>query len=92
MELPADQLARLAGTYKDPESGYEVRIQPEGNRLRAFEVAEESVMLLVPTSPTRFRIEGVQYTATFQLSEGRATALIMEAPGMPTYTLKREGS
>ncbi|HEV2845676.1 MAG TPA: alpha/beta fold hydrolase, partial [Thermoanaerobaculia bacterium] len=90
VELPADQLARFAGTYKDPESGYEVRVKPEGNRLRAFEVAEGSVMLLVPTSPTRFRIEGARYTVTFQLSEGRATAMIMEAPGQPTYTLKRE--
>ena len=44
------------------------------------------------TSPTRFRIEGMRDTATFQLSEGRATAVVLEAPGDPSLTLKRDGS
>ena len=92
VELPADQLARLAGTYKDPESGYEIRIEPLGNRLRAVEVGEGTTMVLVATSPTRFRIEAMRDTATFQLSEGRATAVVLEAPEEPSLTLKREGS
>jgi hypothetical protein len=57
VELPADQLALLAGTYKDPESGYKIRVEPVGNRLRAVEVGEGSAMALVATSPACFRIE-----------------------------------
>lgn len=91
VELPADQLARLAGTYKDPESGYELKVETLGDRLRAEEVGEGSLLVLVATSPTRFRIQGMTDTATFQLSEGRATAVVLEAPGEPSLTLKREG-
>lgn len=91
VELPADQLARLAGTYKDPESGYELKVEALGSRLRAEEVGEGSILVLVATSPTHFRIEGMTDTATFQLSEGRATAVVLEAPGQPSLTLKREG-
>jgi pimeloyl-ACP methyl ester carboxylesterase len=91
VELPADQLARLTGTYKDQESGYEIRVEILGNRLRAVEVGEESTLVLVPTSPTRFRIEGMTDTATFQMSEGRATAVVLEKPGAPSLTLRRAG-
>jgi len=92
MEVPADQLARLTGTYKDPESGYEIRVEPLGNRLRAIEVGEESTLVLVATSPTRFRVEGRTDTVTFQLSEGRATAVVLEQPGTPSLTLTRKDS
>jgi pimeloyl-ACP methyl ester carboxylesterase len=94
VELPADQLARLTGTYKDRESGYELRIETLGNRLRATMVGEGSIMVLAATSPTRFRIEGMspQDTVTFQLSGGRATAILLEAPGAPSLTLTREGT
>ena len=94
VELPADQLARLAGTYKDRESGFEVRIETVGNRLRALAVGEGSTMILAPTSPIRFRIEGAApgNTVTFQLSEGRPTAVVLEAPGAPSLTLTREGT
>ncbi|HEX6901485.1 MAG TPA: alpha/beta fold hydrolase [Thermoanaerobaculia bacterium] len=90
VELPADQIARFTGTYKDGESGYEIRVQAAGNRLLAVLVDEESNMVLVPTSPTRFRIEGMTDTMTFQLGGGVAT-LLWEAPGLPSLTLKREG-
>jgi pimeloyl-ACP methyl ester carboxylesterase len=92
VEVPADQLARLTGTYKDRESGYTVRVETLGNRLRAVEVGEDSTLVLVATSPTRFRIESMTGTATFQLSEGRATAVVFEQPGAPSVTLTREGS
>ena len=49
-------------------------------------------MVLVATSPTRFRIESMVDTVTFQLSQGRATALVMELLGVPSLTLMREGS
>ena len=92
VELPADQLARLTGTYKDRESGYEIRIEILGHRLRAVDLAEKSIMVLAATSPTRFRIESMADTVTFQLSQGRAVAVVMEQPGMPSLTLTREGS
>jgi len=92
VELPADQLARLTGTYKDRESGYEIRIEILGHRLRAVDLAEKSIMVLAATSPTRFRIESMADTVTFQLSQGRAIAVVMEQPGMPSLTLTREGS
>ncbi|MFL6260561.1 MAG: alpha/beta hydrolase [Thermoanaerobaculia bacterium] len=92
VEVPADQLARLTGTYKDRESGYTVRVETLGNRLRAVEVGEDSTLVLVATSPTRFRIESMTGTATFQLSEGRSTAVVFEQPGAPSVTLTREGS
>jgi len=90
VEVPADQLARLTGTYEDRESGYAIRIEPMGSRLRAVEVGEESILVLVATSPIRFRIEGMTDTVTFQLSGGRATAVFLEQPGTPSLTLKRE--
>ncbi|HEX3554419.1 MAG TPA: alpha/beta fold hydrolase [Thermoanaerobaculia bacterium] len=94
VELPAAQLARLAGTYKNPESGYEIRIEPIGNRLRAVDLGDKSVftsvMVLAPTSPTRFRVESTTGTVTFKLSEGRATAMVMEQHGRPSLTLTRE--
>ncbi|HEX7185990.1 MAG TPA: alpha/beta hydrolase [Thermoanaerobaculia bacterium] len=94
VELPADQLARLAGTYKDRESGYEIRIEAVGKLLRAVVAGEGSNMLLVPISPTRFRIEGMTPgdAVTFQLSEGRPTAVVLETPGLPSLTLTREPS
>src|SRR4029079_16619964 len=50
VELPADQLARLTGTYKDRESGYEIRIEAVGNRLRAVDLGDKSVMVLAAAS------------------------------------------
>ncbi len=91
VELPAAQLARLAGTYKDQESGYEIRIEPlGGHRLRAVDLSDKSIMVLAATSPTRFRIESMTGTMTFQLSAGRTTAIVMEQPGSPSLMLTRE--
>ena len=89
VEVPADQLARLTGTYKDPESGYEIRIETLGDRLRAVDVSEGSIQVLAAISPTRFRGEGTSGTMSFQLSEGRATAAVLEFPGEPSLTLTR---
>lgn len=90
VELPADQLARLAGTYKNRESGYEIRVEIVGKRLRVFE-GEYPPVVLVATSPTRFRVEGMPPNVAyeFQIQDGRATACT--TPWMPEQTLKREG-
>jgi pimeloyl-ACP methyl ester carboxylesterase len=93
VEVPAGRLARLAGTYKDPESGMEIRIEPVGRHLRAT-IAGEGPKLLVASSPTRFRMEGMVpgYTLVFQLSGGRATTLVLEMLGSPSVTLARARS
>ena len=54
--LSRAELERLAGTYKDADSGLVGQVDVVGNRLR-FRM-ENNVALLVATSPTRFRIEG----------------------------------
>jgi pimeloyl-ACP methyl ester carboxylesterase len=89
VEVPADQLARLAGTYRDRESGYELRFEVVGKRLRAVDVAEGEIQLLAATSPTRFRREGLAGTLTFQLADGRVTAVVSEQPGAPRIALTR---
>jgi len=53
--LAAADLERLAGTYRDEKSGWEVRVDAVGgNRLRV-RTSDGETMLYVPTSPTRFR-------------------------------------
>jgi pimeloyl-ACP methyl ester carboxylesterase len=92
VELPADQLARLAGTYTDRESGYEMRIETLGRHLRSV-AGRQRPIVLVATSPTRFRVEGLPgYFFDFQVKEGRATACTLVEPGLPPYTLTRAGS
>lgn len=90
MELPADQLARLAGIYKDPESGHEVRVETVGRRLRLFE-GEYPPVTLIALSPTRFRVEGMppSFPVEFQTTEGRATACTL--PWAPEQMFTRKG-
>jgi pimeloyl-ACP methyl ester carboxylesterase len=94
VEVSPARLARLAGTYKDRESGMEIRIEPVGRRLRATIAGQGGPKLLVASSPTRFRMEGMVpgYTLAFQLSGDRATVLVLETLGSPSVKLAREGS
>jgi hypothetical protein len=52
-----------------------------GSYLRATFGSE--VTVLVPTSPTRFRLEGLPpgYAVVFQMADGRPTAALLEEPG-----------
>ncbi len=92
-KVPAEELARLEGIYKDEESGAMVRVELQGSHLRAV-LAEQSPLLLVPTSPTHFRIGGMPpgYALLFHLSGGRGDLLTLETPGQPSQTLKRDGA
>ncbi|HVR97960.1 MAG TPA: alpha/beta hydrolase [Thermoanaerobaculia bacterium] len=76
VELPADQLARLTGTYTERTSGLETRIETAGNRLKLVQ-GEYPPAILMATSPTRFRVEGMGISTfvDFQITAGRATAL-----------------
>jgi pimeloyl-ACP methyl ester carboxylesterase len=89
--LPADQLARLTGTYKEPKSGREVRIVTAGHRLHLLE-AEYPPTVLLATAPARFYLEGMpsNYAVQFQITEGGATTFTM--PWAPEEVFKREGS
>ena len=92
VELPTDQLARLAGIYKGSENGHELRIETAGRHLKVLE-GEYPPTVLVATSPTRFRVEGMppSFFYDFQVTEGRAAAVTVVMPGFPSQTLKREG-
>jgi pimeloyl-ACP methyl ester carboxylesterase len=89
IEVPADQLARLAGTYKD-RSGHEIRIRTAGRRLQVLE-GEYPPTVLVAVSPTRFRLEGMPpgYAVEFRVGEGGAVTCTM--PWSPTQPFTREG-
>ena len=91
VKLAADQLARFQGSYKDAESGLAMKIEKIGEHLRAV-FGPEAPVVLIPTGPARFRVEGLPpgYAVTFQVSDGRATEVSLESPGQPTLTMKRE--
>lgn len=73
--LPADELARLTGTYKERTSGLEMRIETAGNRLKLLQ-GEYPTTILMAISPTRFRVEGMGSSfVDFQTTNGRGTAL-----------------
>jgi hypothetical protein len=94
INLYGGRLARLAGTYKDRESGMEIRVEPVGRHLRATIEGAGGPKLLVASSPTRFHMEGMVpgYTLVFPLSGGRAASLALEVLGSPSVKLAREGS
>jgi pimeloyl-ACP methyl ester carboxylesterase len=95
-ELPAaevavapERLAKLAGTYAEPEGGLEVTVAAADGRLRlAF---GEEVFFLVAVSPERFRVEGMPagYFVEFEEREGRVTALRLVEGANSTMVLQR---
>jgi pimeloyl-ACP methyl ester carboxylesterase len=91
VELPADQLARLAGTYKGQTSGLEIRIEAAGQRLKMLE-GDYPPTILMATSPTRFRVEGMGNGTfiDFQITDGRATGLTV--PWSPGEAWVRTGA
>jgi pimeloyl-ACP methyl ester carboxylesterase len=90
VQLSAEQLARLTGTYLHRESGRDVRIEVLGSVLRGS-FGDES-LVLVPTSPSRFRVEGLPpgYALVFQPAEGRPATLTLEQPGGPAMVHERQ--
>ncbi|MEA2559915.1 MAG: hypothetical protein QOH06_1419 [Acidobacteriota bacterium] len=101
-ELPEVKVAkadleRLPGTYANQEMGMELKVDLQGNGLRISVVAGGPPfppVLLIPTSPTRFRWEGdgmaPGLALVFQVSEGKATTLSVVQPNKPAeVVLKR---
>lgn len=91
VKLAAADLDRLTGTYTSREQGFQVAIERVGERLRAA-VAGQPPLLLVPLSPTRFRLEGLPggFLFEFRLADGRAESASFQQPGQPAQTLTRE--
>jgi pimeloyl-ACP methyl ester carboxylesterase len=84
VNLAAADLERLAGTYRDGKSGWEVRVDAVGgNRLRVH-TSDGETMLYVPTSPTRFRGNygfGAGIVLDFRLEDGRAAGVTVVREG-----------
>lgn len=83
-------LERLVGSYADKETGLVAKMDLVGSRLR-ITFSDGFQLLLIPTSPTRFRFEGMApgRTLTFQMAGGKATAVTQSGPGEPDLVLKR---
>jgi pimeloyl-ACP methyl ester carboxylesterase len=92
--LSRADLERLAGSYADKESGLVAKIDLLADRLRAS-LADGFQVLLIPTAPNRFRMEGmgpgqiVTFQMNGQVTGGRATALVVSQPGRPDLVMPR---
>jgi len=88
--LGAADLARLAGTYHEAASGLTAQVDVVGNRVRL--TLDGDAVLLIATSPTRFRVEGMEpgHRVVFQESEGRITGLTLFEPGSPDLVMTRK--
>ncbi len=83
-------LERLAGSYQSKEAGLAAQVDLVGSRLR-MTFSDGYQVLLIPTAPTRFRFEGMAgRTASFQLTDGKATALTLIQSGGPDLELPRK--
>ena len=83
-------LERLAGSYVDKESGLTAEVDLVGSRLR-MTFSDGFRILLIPASPTRFRMEGVGpgNLVAFRGNGGKAGELTLSRPGEPELMLKR---
>lgn len=85
------ELEKLAGSYKHEESGLSVKVDFLGDRLRVTFPDSSEPLLLVPTSPTRFRLEGIVGEGLeFVVAGGRATGVRQTGPGRPDLVMQRQ--
>ena len=84
-------LERLPGTYVNAERGLTVRVDLLGGRVR-FGIVDRPRYLLIPTSPVRFRLEGLPYghKVAFQVIDGRAAAVTLSQPNRPDLIMTRQ--
>jgi pimeloyl-ACP methyl ester carboxylesterase len=83
-------LERLAGSYTGRNARPTATVDMIGGRMR-FGIGKGPRYLLIPTSPTRFRVEGLPpgHRVAFQMTEDRATGLVLSQPGRPDLEMKR---
>jgi hypothetical protein len=79
--IAAADLDRLAGTYREDISGYEARVEVVGGKSLRARFSDGGTLLLVPTSPTRFRTVYDRLTLVFRVEEGRSAGLTLERLG-----------
>jgi pimeloyl-ACP methyl ester carboxylesterase len=90
--LAQADLERLPGSYA-LEGGPTARVDLLGNRVR-FGMGRGPGYLLIPTSPTRFRVEGLPpgHKVAFQVTEGKVTGLTLSQPGRPDLVMTRSAT
>jgi pimeloyl-ACP methyl ester carboxylesterase len=90
--VAAADLERLAGTYRNGKSGWELRVDTiGGNRLRVRS-SDGETMIYVPTAPTRFRGNygwGAGVVLDFRLEGDRAAGLTVTQDGERQGEMKR---
>ncbi len=88
-------LERLPGSYANQEMGFTFKVELLEGQLRVSVTQGPPFppFLLIPTSPTRFRAEGEGLApglmVGFQVTDGKATALIVAQSGMPEVVMTR---
>lgn len=89
MTLARADLERFPGTYVR-ESGSPATVDLLGDRLR-FRFGQGPRFLLIPTSPTHFRVEGLPpgHELSFQVKDGQAIALTHRQPGRQLVLTRR---
>jgi Ankyrin repeats (3 copies)/Domain of unknown function (DUF3471) len=87
-KMDPQQLARLAGTYKNP-SGTEVTVTVEGSRLRASPSGGDA-LVLSPRDGTTFRVIGMSgATVAFTADGDTVTGFTLSPTGRPPVTFSR---
>jgi hypothetical protein len=87
-KMDPQQLARLAGTYKNP-SGTEVAVTVEGSRLRAAPSGGDA-LVLSPRDGTTFRVIGMSgATVAFTADGDTVTGFTLSPTGRPPVTFSR---
>jgi len=88
--LSRTELEPLVGTYTAVKEGVTVQVELVEDRLRATLAGESA--LLVPVSPTRFRLEGMPpgVALIFDRKDGPAGSLTVTRPGQPDLIAVRK--
>jgi pimeloyl-ACP methyl ester carboxylesterase len=81
--LAAADLNRLTGTYRDSTSGFETRVEVAGGKHLRASFSDGGALIVVPTSPTRFRPAYGGLDLIFRVEEGKAAGLAFERSGQP---------
>ncbi|HXO20125.1 MAG TPA: alpha/beta fold hydrolase [Thermoanaerobaculia bacterium] len=87
--LSRAELEPLVGTYSAEKEGFTLKIDLLEDRLRATLGGDAT--LLIPVSPTRFRLEGMPgIVLTFARKDGPASSLTVSEPGRPDLIAVRK--
>jgi D-alanyl-D-alanine carboxypeptidase len=77
--LPSESYAAFPGTYR-LAPGFDIVITRDGDQLHARPTGQQRLAIM-PESPTRFFLVGVDAVLEFELEGGRATAVVLHQGG-----------